>query len=294
MAKNKVKKLIVTAVVILLLIVLASSTLYTVYEGEYAFITQFGAVQQIRSEAGLYVRTPFVQDVNRITKKQMIYNINSSEVLTADKKAMIIDSYSIWQIDDVLTFIRTVGNVSEMEKRIDASAYSVIKNIMGQLQQSDIITDSENGRSTLNNLITEQVSDSLKSYGVNIYAVEIKRFDLPEDNTAAVFSRMISERSQIAAAYKAEGEYEAAKIRNETDKEVSIIIAAAQAEAQKLRGEGEEEYMRTLSELYNDPEKADFYIFVRQLEALKTSMQGDKTIIMGPDSPLAKILNRMQ
>lgn len=293
MDKNKMKKWVLVGIVVLVLIIVVSSSFYTVNEGEYAYITQFGAVRQIRADAGLYFKIPFVQDVNRITEKQMIYNVNSSEVLTADKKAMIVDSYAIWQIEDVLTFIRTVGNVPEMEKRIDASAYSVIKNLMGQLQQSDIITDSEDeGRSTLNTMITEQVAANLRAYGVNIIAVEIKRYDLPEDNTTAVYSRMISERSQMAAAYKADGEYEAAKIRNETDKEVSILIATAQAQAQKLRGEGEEEYMKTLTELYNDPEKADFYIFVRQLEALKVSMQGEKTIILGPDSPLARILNQ--
>lgn len=292
MDAKKIKRWVITGIVALVLVILASTTFYMVGEGEYVYITQFGKISQIRLEAGLYMKTPFIQDVNRITKKQMIYNVNSSEVLTADKKAMIVDSYSIWQITDVTTFIRTVNNVSEMEKRIDASAYSVIKNIMGQMQQSDIITEGEDSRTSLNNTITGQVADSLKSYGVEIIAVEIKRFDLPEDNTTAVYARMISERSQMAASFKADGEYEAAKIRNETDKEISIIIAEAQAQAQKLRGEGEEEYMKTLTELYNDTDRAQFYLFMRELEALKNSMKGDKTIILGPDSTLARILNQ--
>lgn len=289
----KIKKWIIPVVIVFLVIILASGTLYTVNEGESVYITQFGEIKDIKIDAGLYLKMPFIQDVNRITKKQMIYNVNPSEVLTADKKAMIVDSYSIWQISDVTTFIRTVNNLTEMEKRIDASAYSVIKNVMGQMEQSKIIADGESGRTSLNKTITDQVAASLKSYGVNILAVEIKRFDLPEDNTMAVYDRMISERSQIAAQYKAEGEYEASKIRNETDKEISIIIATAHAAAQKLRGEGEAEYMITLSEIYNDPTKADFYIFVRELEALKKSMSGEKTIILGADSPLSRILNQV-
>jgi len=289
---KKIKRWIITGIVALVLIIILSSTFYTVGEGEYVYITQFGKISQIQLDAGLYLKSPFIQDVNRITKKQMIYNVNSSEVLTADKKAMIVDSYSIWQITDVTTFIRTVNNVSEMEKRIDASAYSVIKNTMGQMLQSEIISEGEDSRTSLNNTITEQVSENLKSYGVDIIAVEIKRFDLPEDNTTAVYARMISERSQMAASFKADGEYEAAKIRNETDKEISIIIAEAQAEAQKLRGEGEEEYMKTLTELYNDPERAQFYIFMRELEAVRNSLKGEKTIILGPDSALARILNQ--
>ena len=286
------KKWIITGIIAIVAIIILANVFYTVPEGESVYVTQFGAIRQIRIEAGLYLKWPFIQDVNRITKKQMIYNVNPSEVLTADKKAMIVDSYSIWQITDVTTFIRTVNNISEMQKRIDASAYSVIKNVMGQMQQSEIITEGEGSRTSLNKTITDQVAGSLKAYGVNILTVEIKRFDLPADNTDAVYARMISERSQMAASYKADGEYEAAKIRNETDKEVSIILSEAESEAQKLLGEGEEEYMKILKELYNDPEKADFYIFVRELDALKKSLQGEKTIILGPDSPLAKILNQ--
>jgi len=287
------KKWIIAAIVGLLVVILISTSLYTVHEGEFVYLTQFGAIQDIKTDAGLHVKIPFIQDVNHLTKKQMIYDVKPSEVLTADKKAMIVDSYSIWQISDVTTFIRTVNNVSEMQKRIDASAYSVIKNVMGQMQQSDIIADGSDSRTSLNKQITEQVATNLKDYGVAIVTVEIKRFDLPEDNTTAVYDRMISERSQMAASYKADGDYEAAKIRNETDKEVNIILGEAQAQASKLQGEGEEEYMKTLKELYNDPQKADFYLFVRELEALEKSLQGEKTIILGADSPLAKILSQL-
>ena len=289
---KNMRKWIVIAIIAVVALIVLSSSVFIINEGEFAYLTQFGALQSIKTEAGLGFKIPFIQDVNRLTKKQMIYNVNQSEVLTADKKAMIVDSYSIWQITDVTTFIRTVNNVSEMQKRIDASTYSVIKNVMGQMQQNEIITEGEGSRTSLNKQISDRVAKSLKDYGVTIVAVEIKRFDLPEDNTAAVYARMISERTQMAASYKADGEYEAAKIRNETDKEVNIIIGQAQAQARKLQGEGEEEYMKTLKELYNDSQKADFYIFVRELEAMEKSMQGEKTLILGSDSTLARILNQ--
>jgi modulator of FtsH protease HflC len=284
------KKWIIIIIILVIGLIVASSSVYVVQEGEYAYITQFGAIKSIKTAAGIAFKLPFIQDVNRLTKKQMIYNINSSEVLTADKKAMIVDSYAIWKINDVRTFIRTVNNTGEMQKRIDASTYSVIKNLMGQLEQNEIISDAETDRSSLNKQITESVAQNLSGYGVIINSVEIKRFDLPEDNMAAVYARMISERSQMAAAYKADGEYEAAKIRNETDKEVNIVIGKAQADARALQGEGEEEYMRILKELYNDPDKAEFYLFVRELEAIQKAMKGEKTIILGPDSPLARII----
>lgn len=291
---KNMKKWIILAVILFVAVIVLGSSIYMVQEGEYAYVTQFGEIKLIHTDAGLYMKIPFLQDVNKLTQKQMIYNINSSEVLTADKKAMIVDSYAIWRIDNVTTFIRTVNNIPEMQKRIDASTYSVIKNLMGQLEQSEIITDSDEGRSTLNNQITDLVSQSLDLYGVSIQSIEIKRFDLPEDNTTAVFTRMISERSQMAASYKAEGEYEAAKIRNETDKEIAILLGEAQAASQRLRGEGEEEYMRILKELYNDSDKADFYLFVRELEAIKASLKGQKTVILGSDSPITQIINQTE
>lgn len=291
MTTKNIKRSVIIGVAAILVLIVLTACLYTVHEGEYVYITQFGAIQATETTAGLKFKLPLIQDVNRLTKKQMIYNVNPSEVLTADKKAMIIDSYSIWQIENVTTFIRTVGNINEMQKRIDASTYSVIKNVMGSLQQSEIITDGEGGRSTLNKQITEQVAAQLKAYGVKIQTVEIKRFDLPSDNEAAVYDRMISERAQMAASFKADGEFEAAKIRNETDKEVEILLGEANAQAQRLIGEGEEEYMKTLKSLYNDPDKASFYIFARELEAIRKSLEGEKTLILGKDSPLFKILN---
>jgi membrane protease subunit HflC len=291
---KKLRNRIIIAAVLIIAIISLASSLYTVREGEFAYITQFGAIKRTETAPGLKLKIPFVEDVNRLTSRQMIYNVNPSEVLTADKKAMIVDSYSIWRIKDVTTFIRTVGNINEMQKRIDASTYSVIKNMMGSLMQSEIITDGEGGRNTLNQQITDQVAANLVGYGVDVMTVEIMRYDLPSDNTAAVFDRMISERAQMAESFKAEGEYEAAKIRNETDKDIGILLGEARAQAHKLQGEGEEEYMRILKELYQDEAKADFYLFVRELDALKETLQGDKTIILGSDSPLVKILNNEQ
>src|SRR5690554_6022017 len=142
----KMRSKIIIVVLVVVLLIVASSSVYTVKEGEFVFVTQFGAIKRTETDAGIKLKIPFIEDVNRLTSRQMIYNINPSEVLTADKKAMIVDSYSIWRIEDVTTFIRTVGNINEMQKRMDASTYSVIKNMMGGLMQSEIISDGEGGR----------------------------------------------------------------------------------------------------------------------------------------------------
>lgn len=142
----KLRNKVIIAVLAVVVLITTISSVYTVREGEFAYITQFGAIKRTETDAGIKLKIPFIEDVNRLTSRQMIYNVNPSEVLTADKKAMIVDSYSIWRIEDVTTFIRTVGNINEMQKRIDASTYSVIKNMMGNLMQSEIIADGEGGK----------------------------------------------------------------------------------------------------------------------------------------------------
>lgn len=289
--KKKVRN-IVLMILLLILIVVGMNSFYIVNEGEYAYITQFGAIQRTDETPGLKLKVPMIQEVNYLTRKVMDYNINSSEVLTADKKAMVVDSYALWRIDDVTMFIRTVGNINEMQKRIDASVYSVIKNLTGRLMQDELIADEESQRNSLNEQVTALVQEDMHNYGVVVPAVEIRRFDLPDDNLNSVYTRMISERQQMAAAYLADGEYEAKIIRNQTDKDVDILLGEARAAASRLIGEGEEEYMQTLGGIYNDPQMSDFYVFTLELDALKESMRGQKTIILGPDSPLNRILNR--
>ena len=200
---------------------------------------------------------------------------------------MVADSFVLWKVSDQLTFIQTLnGNVSNAEARISTIVYNSMKNVISNLSQTEIIS----GRDTLAQSIFANIGDGLDKYGIELVAVETKRLDLPDDNKQAVYERMISERNNIAASYIAEGESEATKIRTETDKTISIQIAQAEAEAAKIEAEGEAEYMRILSEAYADASRADFYTFVRSLDAAKISMSGDnKTLILTPDSPLAQI-----
>lgn len=293
MSDRKIKTLVVLGIVAAVLLVGLAASLYTVQENEYACVMRFGELVAIRSEAGLHARVPFIEQIQTLPKMKILYNMKPSEVLTGDKKAMIIDNYVLWRINDPLLFMRSVSFLPEMEKRIDASVYSRVKNLLGTMEQSEIITDaadSSTGRGEINRVITELVSQDLTGYGVQVLSVEIKRFDLPPDNAEAVFNRMVSERQQMAAAYRAEGQYEAAKIRNEADKTVTITLADARAKSEELRGSGEAEFMRILSEAYGDADRASYYLFIRELDALSRTIDDRKVLILTADSPLARIL----
>ena len=163
---------------------------------------------------------------------------------------------------------------------------------MGTLAQADIINMEDGAkRNEIYNSIASDVDGLAGQYGIHVEDVKIKQFDLPESNLNAVYSRMISERNQMAEKYTADGNYEASIIRNDVDKQVNIIVSNAQAEAAKLEAEGEAEYMRLLAEAYNSDDKKDFYEFTLALDALKDSLNGnEKTVILDADSELAKIL----
>ena len=201
---------------------------------------------------------------------------------------MITDSYVLWKITDPVKFTQTLNSsIVNAESRIDTVVYNSIKNIISSLPQEEVISGRDG---ELSDAIMKNVGDKFNQYGLQVIAVETKQLDLPNDNKEAVYERMISERGNIAATYTAEGDAEAQKIRNTTDKEVTILISEANKQAEILRAEGEAEYMRILSEAYKDETRTDFYSFVRSLDALKESVKGEnKTVILDKNSPIARI-----
>ena len=296
----KTKKIIVIAaavIAVILLLSLLSSTMYSVGENQFGIVRQFGQVVDIKNDPGLYFKVPFVQEIDYLPKDTQLYDVTPSDVLTSDKKSLVVDSYAIWKIVDPLEFVQSIGTLGEMEGRLDAATYSVVKNTLGTMIQTDIImagSDTTNYRNELNKIITDRVNEQVKDeYGVEIVAIEVKKLDLPSDNEAAVYERMISDRKQIAAAYIAEGDLEASKIKNDTDKEAAITVSEAKAKAETLKGEAEAKYMQILAGAYSSSERQDFYSFYRSLETAKTLVKddgnGNMTLILPKDSELAKI-----
>lgn len=282
--KNLLRPFLV-ALVLVALFVLANSLVIT-REDQYSVITQFGRIHHVESQAGPSLKVPFLQSVRKLPNTVLLYDLPVSDVITKDKKTMVADSFALWQIEDPRLFVQTLhGSIQDAEARISTILYNSMKNTIGAMPQSEVISGRDGA---LAGAIKDGIGNTLDQYGIRLIAVETKHLDLPLDNKDAIFQRMISERENIAAAFIAEGESEAQKIRSEADKEIEIMISQARASGDALIAEGEAEYMRILSAAYNDPSKADFYDFVRSLDAMKESFQtGDKTLILDKNSPIA-------
>lgn len=282
-----VKRIIIGAAAFVLLVGLLSSLVVT-GEDEYTLLMRFGKIDHVETEAGLSFKIPFLDSEQKLPKQILLYDLAQSDVITKDKKTMIADSYVLWKIMDPQVFSKTLNrSVSNAESRIDAAVFNATKTAISNLTQNEVIAARDG---ELQESIMQRIGDSMNAYGIEILSVEIKQLDLPEDNKEAVYERMISERNQIAASYEAEGNSEAKKIRNTTDKEISIMLSDAKAEAANTIAEGESEYMKILAAAYRTPERAGFYEFDRALEAAKNSLTGEnKTLILPKDSPLAKI-----
>ena len=284
----KTVKRVTLIIILFAALIIGSSCFVVTNEDEYSLIRQFGKVDHVVDTAGVSFKVPFIQSVDTLPKKILLYDLSPSDVITSDKKTMICDSYILWHITDPLKFAQTLNSsITNAENRLDTIVYNSTKNVISSTSQDEVISGRDG---ELSEAIIANIGSTLDQYGIELLAFETKQLYLTSDNKEAVYERMISERDNIAATYTAEGSSEAQKIKNTTDKEVTVMLSEAEKDAEILIAEGEAEYMRILSEAYADESKQDFYSFVRSLDALKVSMAGDnKTVILSPDSPIAQI-----
>ena len=292
---SKVKKSLkfIVPVLVLLLLIVIGSSFFTVYENEYACVVRFSKIIDVTKTSGLHFKLPFIDTVIKFPQTVLIYDIPPIDVITSDSKSMQVDSYVLWKITDPLTFYKSLGSIVEAEVRLDNITYNALKTTMGTIEQDEIINmDDAAKRNEIYSQITAQVTEKAVIYGIDVIDVKVKRLDYPSDNEQAVYTRMISERNMMAEELIANGNKTATITRNEVDRIVNETISNAEREAEEIIASGEAEYMRILGEAYNTPEKQEFYYFIRALDALEASMTGeDKTVILGADSELAKILN---
>ena len=285
------KKVIIIPILIVAFAVLMSSFVVT-KPGEYRVIKQFGRIVNVYendgSSYGVNFKIPFIQSETVISSKMRLSDLPVSDVMTYDKKSMIADCFVMWKIEDPVKFIQKLsGSVQNAESRISSNVYNALKNVISSLSQEEVISGRDG---ELAQILTERLGTNLEAYGIKVAKIETKMLDLPDENKDAVYNRMISERNNIAASYTAQGEQQAQEIKNDTNEQVTILLAQAEKQAATLVAEGEAEYMKILSEAYNDESKADFYGFVRQLDAVKATLKkGDNTIVLDKDSPIAEL-----
>jgi len=279
------------ALIILLLIILigASTSLFTVDETQTTIVTQFGKYIRSATEPGLYFKIPFVQVVHYFDKRILEYDAAPSEILTKDKKNLVLDNYSRWKIIDPLKFFQTVRSEAGAQARLDDIVYADLREELARHNLSEII---DVRREAIMEVVYEKSEKKARQYGIKIIDVKIKRADLPREVEESVFARMRAERERIAKKYRSEGEEEAAKLRAGTDKDRVIILADAYKEAQKTRGEGDAEAVKIYANAFQKDPK--FYDFLRTLETYKKTIDEETTLVLGSDSELLRYINKIK
>lgn len=264
---------------------LLSFSVYTLSETQQVVVTQLGKPVRVVKKAGLHFKIPFLQQVNYFDDRLLEYDSAPTEVVTKDKKALVVDNYSRWHIDDPLRLLQTVRDESGAQARLDDIIYSELRVELGQHDLIEIVATKRN---EIFKKVTRASNQKAKEYGIGVVDVRVKRADLPVENEKAVYGRMRAERERIARQYRSEGKEESLKIRSETDKQKTIMLAKAYEKEQKLRGEGDAEAVRIYAEAFErDPE---FYDFQRTLEAYKKSLKDKTTVVMPPDNQFLRFL----
>ena len=272
-----------------LVIALTSMSMFTVHITQSAVLLELQKPKEIITEPGLYFKIPFIQKVRYFSKQLLDNDSPPAEVITRDKKNLLIDNFSLWRITDPLKFLETVRSVNGARARLDDIVYSELRVEIGTHDLHAAVTES---RETIMAKITEEANVKAAEYGIELADVRIKRIDLPPEIANSIFNRMRTERERIAKEYRSEGNEESTKIRATTDKEKTILIAEAYKQEQTVRGKGDAKAIKIYADaLQKDPK---FYAFIRSMEAYKTSLKNDTTILMTEDSDFLKFLNKQQ
>lgn len=262
-------------------LILVLSTVFTVHQTQYALVVQLGEIKRVIDKPGINVKLPFVQNVVYIDKRILPLDTPPEEVIAADRKRLVVDTVARYRIVDPSTFYRALATEATAQGRLQQYITSETRNTLGGESFSAVLSEK---RAALMHQIRNKVNTEARKLGIEIVDVRIRRADLPEENSQAIYRRMQTERQQQAAEIRAEGAEEALRIRSRADREVTVLLAEARRDAEILRGEGDGERNRIFAEAYGkDP---DFFAFYRSMlaydEALK---QDDTTLVLTPSSP---------
>ena len=283
------KKIMYILVGIFAAVIFLNSLFYTVDETEQVVVVRFGEIVNTITEAGLKIKLPFIESVEVFEKRLLEYDAAPKEIISQDKKTLVVDNFARWRISDLTTFYERVRTENLAQNRLDEIIYSDLRNELGKYTFNEIISEN---RQDIMDQVAALSNVKTADLGIEIVDVRIKRADLPPENEAAVFERMRAERRRQANLSRSEGEEESLKIRAETDKQATIIQAEAYQIAQQVRGAGDATALKIYADAYNrDP---DFFQFMRTLEAYEKTLKDETTVVLSPDSDFLRYLTRIQ
>ncbi len=272
-------------VVVGVLFLLGASPFFVVDITQTVIVVQLGKPIRNVTEPGLEFKVPFIQDVAYFDKRLLDYDSTAQDVITQDKKTIVIDNFAKWRITDPLKVYQAFRTQGAALRRLDDIIYSELRVELGRHDLAEIVSTT---RAQIMKVVTERANDKAKGNGIEVIDVRIKRADLPEQNEKAVFARMQAERERQAKQYRAEGAEEAQKIRSEAEKDREIILAEAYKTSEELRGEGDAKAFRVYASAYRQDPR--FFEFTRVMEAYKKTFKSGSTIVMSPDSEFFKFL----
>jgi len=273
--------------VFVLLIFLGASPFFIVDLTQTAIVVQLGEPKRTITEPGLKFKIPFVQEVTYFDKRLLDYDVPAREVITKDKKTILIDNYAKWKIVDPLQVYKSFQTQRGALQRLDDIVYSELRVELGLHELQEIVSAN---RLIIMAKVAQRANEIANKYGLEILDVRIKRADLPEQNAKAVFDRMQAERERIAKQYKAEGAEEAQKIRSEAEKDRAILLADAYKISQEIRGAGEAKAFKIYADAYRQDPK--FFEFIRTMEAYSKVFATNTTMVLSPDSEFLRYLKK--
>lgn len=270
-----------------LLLILGLSPFFVVDLTETAIVVALGKPVRTITEPGLKFKIPFYHQVTFFDKRYLDYDAPARDVITSDKKSMVIDNFAKWRIVDPLKVYQAFQTQRGALQRLDDIVYSELRVELGRHELTEIVSEN---RSLIMQRVSDRSNEKASVYGLEVLDVRIKRADLPEQNEKAIFQRMQAERERQAKQYRAEGEEEAQKIRSEAEKDKEIILAAAYKTSQELKGAGEARAYKIYADAYKQDPK--FFEFIRTMEAYKKVFAKDTTMVLTPDSEFLKFLKK--
>ena len=269
-------------------LIIGYSSLFTVYQTQQALVVRLGEPKRVVSEPGLHVKLPFVDNVIFVDRRILDLEAPAQEVIASDQKRLVVDAFARYRIKNPLQFYQTLGSIQGANSQLAILLNSALRRVLGEATFTHVVRDQ---RADLMERILQLVDKEATSYGIQVVDVRIRRADLPEQNSQAVYQRMQTERAREAAEFRAQGAQRAQEIRSRADREATVLVAEANSQAEKIRGEGDATRNQIFAAAFNkDPE---FFAFYRSMQAYEASMKaGDTRLLLKPDNNFFRFFNQ--